>query len=98
MKTDKYIDSDYENGMAFLRVAVINTLNAVDNNIIKEKNFHNLSLSFLTDCIKSIGWTITGEQNSPSDYYLIVEGNNSVILCGYIKKSNDIFIKNNGTY
>lgn len=77
----KYIDSDYENGIKYLRVSLMNTLNAINNNEIKEKSFEYVSWFLLLDCLESLNWKIYEANSVPSGTFIKVDTGKNKIIC-----------------
>ena len=74
----KYINTDYTNGIAYLRIALMNTLHAIDEDKLKEQSFEYVSWFLLLDCISSLDWKIIEANSVPSGTFIKLENG---IIC-----------------
>lgn len=89
----KYIESDYKNGIAYLRISLMNTLNAINDDKLKEQKFEYVSWFLLLDCIESLKWIIYEANSAPSGAFIRVDTGKSKITCTKSNKDKITILK-----
>lgn len=76
---NKYIEHDLNNGIALIKVAVYNILNALDSGEIDTYSIKkSISREFIEECMNELGWT--DNTTNSGKMYQIMEGLNTYII------------------
>lgn len=89
----KYIKTDYEDGIRYLRVSLMNTLNAINDNKLKEQSFEYVSWFLLLDCLDSLDWKIIEANTVPSGTFIKVDTGKRQITCIRNKRDTITILK-----
>lgn len=70
---NKFIEHDLNNGIALIKVAIYNILNALDSGEVDTYHIKkSISKEFIEECIKELGWT--SETSNSGRHYCIIDG------------------------
>jgi hypothetical protein len=81
MDRRKFISYDYDNGVRYLKSAVMNALSVINNKEDSEIRFLKyMPKSLVLDCIKELNWKIGNSVSSPNGEVVTITSESGVVF------------------